>query len=52
MSRFDDFFRLYSGDIQVHERARGYDRSGVRLLPRTTDVNAFLASCGIKGRRR
>lgn len=52
MSRSDEFLRLYSGDILVRDRARDYERSGVRVLPRTTDVNAFLASCGIKGRRR
>lgn len=50
MSRLDDFFRLYSGVIPAREQT--YARSGVRMLPRTVDIDAFLAACGVRGRRR
>ncbi|MBO6847233.1 MAG: hypothetical protein QUV02_12420 [Maricaulis sp.] len=52
MYSMDDFLRLNSGDVLNRALDRNRQRAGIRLRQRTTDVDAFLSACGIKGKRK
>lgn len=52
MYSMDDFLRLNSGDAMNRTLDRNRQRAGIRLRQRTTDVDAFLSACGIKGKRK
>lgn len=47
----DDWRSMNANDMLNRTMDRNRTRAGVRTLPRTTDVNAFLAAFGVKGRR-
>lgn len=52
MYSIDELTRFNTGSMMSRglDRARG--RAGVRRLPRTNDVDAFLSACGLTGKRR
>ena len=52
MYSMDDFLRLNAGASVERTIDRNRARAGLRARQRTTDVDAFLSSCGVKGRRR
>jgi hypothetical protein len=52
MYSMDDFLRLNGGDTLSRTMDRNRQRAGIRRNARNTDINAFLASCGFKGRRK
>ncbi|MFT6462148.1 hypothetical protein [Maricaulis maris] len=47
----DDWRAMNANDMLTRTMDRNRSRAGVRTLPRTNDVNAFLAAFGVKGRR-
>ena len=47
----DDWRTMNANDMLTRTMDRIRSRAGVRTLPRTNDVNAFLAAFGVKGRR-
>ncbi|WP_297735149.1 hypothetical protein [uncultured Maricaulis sp.] len=47
----DDWRSMNANDMLNRSLERNRSRSGIRALPRTNDVNAFLASFGLKGKR-
>lgn len=51
MYSMDDFLRFQSVDgLGSLDRTR--DRAGIRTRTRGHDVNAYLAACGLKAKRR
>jgi len=51
MYSMDDFLRLQGADaLRSLDRTRA--RTGVRARPRSTDVDAFLSACGLRGKRK
>ncbi|MHA6287201.1 hypothetical protein [Maricaulis sp. CAU 1757] len=40
------------GDMLSRSMNRSRARTGVRVLPRTTDVDGFLSACGFRGKRK
>jgi hypothetical protein len=52
MYSMDEFLRLNGGDAMNRIMDRNRQRAGIRRNARNTDINAFLASCGLKGRRK
>lgn len=51
MHSMDDFLRLQTCD-PLARLNRNRERYGLRERRSVMDVNAFLASCGLKARRR
>lgn len=52
MSSTSWLYALNGGDAFTHHLDRTRARTGIRRRAATTDVNAFLDSAGIKGRKR
>jgi hypothetical protein len=51
MYSMDEILRLQGGDpMRRMQRTRA--QTGIRPLPRTTDVDSFLSACGLKGKRK
>jgi len=51
MSFSNEFFRLNGGDSFTHQMDRARNRAGIRQRKSSSDVNAYLDSAGIKGRK-
>ena len=51
MSFTNEYFRLNGGDAFTHQMDRARSRAGIRARKSGADVNAFLDSAGIKGRK-
>jgi hypothetical protein len=47
----DDWRSMNAADMLNRSMDRTRERSGIRRVARNTDVNAFLASFGVKGKR-
>ena len=47
----DDWRAMNANDMLSRSLDRNRERAGIRRMPRNTDVNAFLASFGVKGKR-
>ncbi|MEE2526307.1 hypothetical protein V0U79_08005 [Hyphobacterium sp. HN65] len=52
MSSTNWLFALNGADAMSHHLDRTRSRTGIRRRASTTDVNAYLDSSGIKGRKR
>ena len=51
MSFMNEYFRLNGGDAFTHQMNRARNRAGIRQRKSNTDINAYLDSAGIKGRK-
>jgi len=52
MYSMDDILRFQGASTLDRTLDRHRTRTGVRRKAQTTDINAFLAACGVKGRRK
>ncbi|MDG1419267.1 MAG: hypothetical protein P8J78_00160 [Maricaulis sp.] len=52
MYSMDAIIRFNGADALNHAMDRNRAKAGVRIAQRSTDVNAFLAACGVKGKRK
>jgi len=52
MYSMDDILRFQGATTLNRTLDRQRSRAGVRRNTQTTDINAFLAACGIKGKRK
>ena len=48
----DDWRHMNANAMIDRALARSRERAGVRAKPRTTDINAFLASTGLSAKRK
>jgi hypothetical protein len=48
----DDWRHMNANAMINRALQRSRERAGVRTLPRTTDVDAFLANAGVIGKRK
>lgn len=51
MYSMDDFLRL-QGPIAIRRSETARQKAGVLTRPRTMDIEAFLAACGLRGKQK